>query len=58
MTLTEQYARTICQERGLNPDEPVTIGKPDGSSEFHEIAWKGYAALADRLLALHAAAEA
>lgn len=53
MTIQEKYARTLCQSRGAEPDQPITIVNPDGTSAFHKVAWKGYTDLADALLALH-----
>lgn len=50
--LRERYARTICEARGADPEEPITIGYPDGTQKEFEKAWEGYLDLADRLLAL------
>lgn len=58
MDITEQYCRAIAAHRGVNPDEPVTIGNPDGSSEHFPIAWEGYRSLAETLLAIHEATSA
>lgn len=58
MEIIEQYCREIAAHRGVNPDEPVTIGNPDGTTEYFPVAWEGYRPLAEKLLALHDAPSA
>lgn len=47
----EQVARILAESRGVDPDQPVTIGKPDGTVEDFEIAWHGYVPTARSIIA-------
>lgn len=53
MPLIEQYCRIVCEWRGVPPDEPLTIGYPDGSEAKFDVAWQAYVPLCEQLLALH-----
>lgn len=49
--LLEEVARILCASRGANPDEPITIGNPDGSFRQFDVAWEGYTETADAVIA-------
>lgn len=49
MDIIEQMARHICTRRGADPDGPITMGYPDGTSASFNPAWQGYADLAQEL---------
>jgi hypothetical protein len=49
LTLREEVARIIAQDRGADPDQPITITGAEGAQQF-EKAWEGYAPLADRII--------
>jgi len=63
MAMREQVARIICEDRGVDPDAPITITRPavvvrDGDGERTEYpdpqsfdrAWEGYADLAEKII--------
>ena len=67
MKMNERYARLICESRGADPDQPLTVTSPpkqvsdggDGVAYDYEApktydnGFQAYLELADNLLALH-----